>query len=78
MRKAECIFLEDEKIAFTLSSFFTVFSSFFMLISLFDAEGLARYSKEGAAIILGISGANLCFSFEVDVLIDKEGLGKVK
>ena len=76
--KVQCLFLEGEKIAFTLSSLFTVFYSFFIFVSLFDVEGLENNSTEGVVWILGRQGENVWFTFEVDDLLDKEGLGKVK
>ena len=49
-----------------------------MLVSLFDAKGSTCDSAEGAVKILGRQGVDACFSFEEDVLINAEGLGKVK
>ena len=78
LRKFEYLFLEDKKIAFTLNSFFIVVYSFFMFVSLVDAEGSVHDSTEGEVRILGRKGVDAWFSFEVDVLIDEERLGKVK
>ena len=64
-------FLKYEKIAFILNSFFIV-------VSLFDAEGSMHYSIDGAVRILGIQGVDVHFIFEVDAFLDEEGLGKVK
>ena len=49
-----------------------------MFVYLLDAEGLAHDSEEGVVIILGRQGVNVCYAFEVDVLLNEEGLGKVK
>ena len=69
--KVEYLFLEDEKTSFTLNSFF-------MFVFLFDAEGSVHDSTEGEVIILGRQGVDAWFSFEVDVLLDEEGIGKLK
>ena len=71
LRKVERLFLEDEKIAFTLKSFFIVVFSF-------DIECSVRDYVDGTARILGRQGVNVCFIFEVDALLYEEGLGKVK
>ena len=63
-------FLEDEKIAFTLNSWFRV--GLF-----FNAEGSAHDSIDSAVRILG-KGVSVCFTFELDTLFHAEGLGEVK
>ena len=77
-RKVEHLFLEDDKIAFALRSFFMAVSSFFMFVSLFGTWCSARHHTEGEVRILGRQGADACFSFEVDILLNEEVLGKVK
>ena len=69
--KVEELFLEDEKLVFTLKSFLTVGS-------FFDAEASAHYSMCCVARILGKKVADVCFTFKVDTLLDAEGLGDVK
>ena len=69
--KVERLFLEDEKIAFTLKSFFIVFS-------LFDVEHYVHDSMDGAIRILGIKCVDVCFTFDAHAFLDEEGLGKVK
>ena len=71
LRKFECFFLEDEKIVFTLNSFFIV-------VSLFDVEGSVCDSMDDRVRILGRQGVDPCFAFKVDALLDEEGLGKMK
>ena len=69
--KVKDLFLEDEKIVLTLKTFLIV-------LYLFDAEGSVHDSMNGAFRILGRQGMDVCFSFEVDALLDAEGLVKVK
>ena len=64
--KFEELLLEDEKIVLTLNYFFTP-SSFF------DAEDSLHDFIDGAARILGKEGADKCFIFKVDTLLDAEG-----
>ena len=71
LRKVERLFLEDQKIAFTLKSFFIVVSSF-------DIEGSVHDYVDVTVRILGRQGVDVCFIFEVDALLDEEGLCKVK
>ena len=54
-----------------------MFSAFFIFASLFGTEGSAHDSAEGAVKILGRKVVDACFYFEVDVLLNEEGLGKV-
>ena len=70
LRKIGCLFLEDEKIALTLNSFFIV-------VSLFDVEGSVHDSMDGAVRILERQGVDVCFAFDVETLLDAEGLCKV-
>ena len=69
--KVEDIFLNDEKIVFTLNTFFVVVSFCDVKISLHD-------SVDGTVRILGRQGVHAWFAFEVNALLDTEGLGKVK
>ena len=64
--------------SFTLNPFFIVVSSFFLFLSLFDAEYSAHNSTEGAVRILGRQGIDACFAFEACVLLKEEGLGTLK
>ena len=56
LRKVEHLFLEDEKIALMLSSFFAVVSSILIFVCLFDAECSINDSAEGVVRILGRQG----------------------
>ena len=67
--KVDELFLEDEKIAFTLNSSFVVGS-------FFNAEGSAHDSIDDVVVILE-KGVDAWFTFEVDSLLDAEGLGEV-
>ena len=69
--KVEELFLEYEKILFTLNSFF-------ILGSFFNAESSAHDHGDKTVRILGKEGVDACFTFEVDALLDAEGLRKVK
>ena len=71
LSKVEWLFLEDEKTLFTLNTFFVV-------VYFFDAKGSMNDSVDDVVIILGKQGVNACFAFEVNDLLDEEGLGKVK
>ena len=51
-------FIESEKIAITLNSFFIV-------VSFFDVEGSVHDSIAGTVKILGIQGVDEHFAFEV-------------
>ena len=64
-------FLEDEKIEFTLKKSFLV-------VSFFDSEDSSHDSVDDAVRILGRQDVDACFDFEVNALLDAEGLGKVK
>ena len=64
--------------SFTLNPFFILVSSFFILVSLFDAEGSACDSAEGVVRILGRQGVDARVYFEVDFLLNEEGIAKVK
>ena len=68
--KLEELFLEDEKIAFTLNYSF-------IACSLFNAEGSMHDSIDGAVRMLWKS-VDSRFTFEVDALLDTEGLGEAK
>ena len=63
LRNVEYLFFEDEKMTFTLNSFFVLVSSFFTLVSLFDVEGSVHDSTENSVRALGIQGVCACFSF---------------
>ena len=71
LRKVECLFFEDEKIALTLNSFFTV-------VSLFDSEGAVCCSIDEVVRVLGTQGVGKPFAFEARAFLDEEGLCKVK
>ena len=78
LRKVEHLYLEDEKMSFTLNPFFIVVSSFFLFVSLFDAQRSTHDCTEGEVRTLGRKGVDACFVFEVDVLLNEERLVKVK
>ena len=69
--KVEELFLDDEKIVFVPNTFLT-------LVYFFDAEDSVHDFMDGAVRILGRQGVDVYFAFEVDALLDEEGLGKVK
>ena len=71
LRKVECLFLEDEKIAFTLNSFF-------IAVSLFYVEDSVHDSLDGVFRTLRRQDVDVCFTFEVDALLCEEILGKVR
>ena len=50
----------------------------FTLGPFFNAEGSVHNCEDGAVRILGRQGVDTRFNFEVDALIDAEGIGKVK
>ena len=69
--KVEKFFLEDEKIVLKLKSFLTA-------CSLFNSEGSANDSTDGAPGIIGKEGSDACFAFKVDASLDAEVIGEAK
>ena len=69
--KVECIFLDDDKIVF-------ISNTFLIVVSFFDAEGSDHDYMDSVVRILGGQGVDAWFAFEVDALLDEEGICKVK
>ena len=69
--KDEELFIEDEKIVFTLNNVFIVGS-------FFDAEGSTHDSVDIAVRILVKEVTDEWFTFKVDALLDAEVLDEVK
>ena len=51
---------------------------FFTVVSFFNAEYSVHDSMDGAFRVLGKQCVLACFTFEVDALLDAEGIGKMK